>query len=525
MIVKVKLLTSLCLGALITGSALACTTILVGNNATTDGSIIVARNDDTSNALKTFAIMNHPQSINSSGKLYRSNANSFAYPLPAISLAYTALPRSFSKNKPNFSMEEVGINESGVAISATETIFNSANVLKIDPYLEESGINEDSIPSVILQSAHSAREGIMLLGSIIEKQGAAEGFGVAISDKSDGTWYLETASGHRWVAWRLPNDSFFVSANQGRTQKINLHDANNFMGSGDLIKFAVDNDLYSPKSRGFWGWLTGSNEVNPEESFNFFKIYVENGEHDKTYNYPRIESLEQLYTGNSYTGGDGLFPVWETPVKKLSVADVAAGLRLHYQDTEFDPYTTQNPKAPYRPASVMRAIFSHITQIRPNLPDDIGYVEYVAIGMPDLSIYIPFYRGLPEIPPSYQTAVDGVPDNTSEYWKYRKLQALVMQNYPKYAPMVHEQFLQFESEMFVKQAAVEETYMKLYEMDPKQADKLLQQFTEILISQADVLVGNLTKKIASDLKMNNLSNADYAKLIDKTEKEYHYGGA
>jgi len=67
--------------------------------------------------------------------------------------------------------------------------------------------------------------------------------------------------------------------------------------------------------------------------------------------------------------------------------------------------------------------------------------------------------------------------------------------------------------------------MKLYTMDPKQADNLLQQFTEILITQADLLVTNLIKKIATDLKMNNLSNEDYAKLIDKTEKEYHYGGA
>lgn len=507
------------------GSALACTTILVGSQASSDGSILVARNDDTSSALKTFAIMQHPQKINPVGSQFKSNANQFSVPLPAVSLAYTALPRSASRNKPNFSMEEVGFNESGVAVSATETIFNSPQALKIDPYLEESGINEDSIPSIILQTAHSAREGVHILGSIIEAQGAAEGFGVAISDKKDGTWYLETASGHRWVAWKLPQDKFFVSANQGRTQQINLQDADNFMGSGDLIQFAIDNKLYTLPSKGFWSWLTGSSSDTAGESFNFFTAYVQNNEHDTTYNYPRIESLEELYAGSSYQGKDGLFPVWQTPAKKLTVADVASGLRLRYQGTENDPYMTQNPKTPYRPASVMRAIFSHITQIRPNLPDDIAYVEYIAIGMPDLSIYIPFYSGLPNIPASYQSAVDGSPDNTSEYWKYRKLQALVMQNYPKYAPMVHEQFAQFESEMFVKQAAVEETYMKLYVMDPKQADNLLQQFTEILITQADLLVSNLTKKIASDLKLGNMTNADYAKLIDKTEKEYHYGGA
>ncbi len=31
-------------------------------------------------------------------------------------------------------------------------------------------------------------------------------------------WYIETAGGHHWMALRVPHDSFFVSANQGRFQ-------------------------------------------------------------------------------------------------------------------------------------------------------------------------------------------------------------------------------------------------------------------------------------------------------------------
>lgn len=34
------------------------------------------------------------------------------------------------------------------------------------------------------------------------------------------TRYLETASGHHWMAQRLPNDTFFISANQGRFQEV-----------------------------------------------------------------------------------------------------------------------------------------------------------------------------------------------------------------------------------------------------------------------------------------------------------------
>jgi dipeptidase len=77
---------------------------------------------------------------------------------------------------------------------------------------------------------------------------------------------------------------------------------------------------------------------------------------------------------------------------------VAQGLRNRYQGTPHDPYVNQNPKEPYRPISVMRASLSHITQTRPDLPGDIAVVQYVAMGMPDLGVYMPFYKGLPDLP-------------------------------------------------------------------------------------------------------------------------------
>lgn len=45
--------------------------------------------------------------------------------------------------------------------------------------------------------------------------GAGEGFGVLIADAQE-AWYIETAGGHGWLAQRVPDDKFFVSANQGR---------------------------------------------------------------------------------------------------------------------------------------------------------------------------------------------------------------------------------------------------------------------------------------------------------------------
>ena len=42
------------------------------------------------------------------------------------------------------------MNEAGVAVSATESIYNSAAALVADPYNEAAGIIEDAIPSLLL---------------------------------------------------------------------------------------------------------------------------------------------------------------------------------------------------------------------------------------------------------------------------------------------------------------------------------------------------------------------------------------
>lgn len=83
---------------------------------------------------------------------------------------------------------------------------------------------------MILPRIHSAREGAELLGKIIEEKGAGEGFGVAFVDEHE-VWYLETGSGHQWMAAKLPRDQYFVSANQGRLRNYNPEDKANYLGS------------------------------------------------------------------------------------------------------------------------------------------------------------------------------------------------------------------------------------------------------------------------------------------------------
>ncbi|WPL19871.1 Dipeptidase [Thiorhodovibrio winogradskyi] len=492
-------------------AALACTTIIVGKGASVDGSLIIARNEDTSNAVDPQLIMRHDPSTED--YVFRSNSfgnpanNQFSWQMPAGTLGYVAFPEWESVQAGNPSFEEVGFNDRGVALSATETIFNSDAVLAVDPYLVETGIGEDGITTVVLPQAASARHGVLLLGYIIEHVGAGEGFGVAFTDAHE-AWYLETVSGHHWVAQRIPDDAYFVSANQGRFQQVNLSDPLNVMASAGLAVFLIEQGLYDPS----------------QGPLDLFACCIANGTHDQTYNYPRVERLLSLYSGLDETGKDGRFSLFPTPSEKLSIADVARGLRDYYQGTTHDPYTHQNPQEPWRPISVLRASLSHITQTRSELPVAIGRVNYIALGMTALSAYVPIYWGLSELPAEYQHASDQA-DDESLFWRYRKLQTLVFQDYPRFAPKVQQAIHAFEQENAREQRQMEQAYLASYQQEPAFAKSLIQKFTGAMLTRQRVMLDQLTTTLARQLDMQDLRNDDYTRMIHEIETSYHFHGA
>ncbi|MGI9276804.1 MAG: C69 family dipeptidase [Endozoicomonas sp.] len=488
-------------------SAIACTTIIAGSKATQDGSIIIARNSDSEGACDPLNMMKHPARTESytfhSNSIENRHAhNHFNTTLPANSTAYFAFPDWESLTMPQPSMEEIGSNDNNVAITATESLQNSQAVLQVDPYVTETGITEDGIPSAILPQATSARDGIRLLGGYIEKDGAGEGFGVAISDKKE-AWYLETASGHHWLAQRIPDRAYFVSANQGRFKDVDFSDNKKVQSSG-LLNFLISNGLY-----------------DPAEPFNFFKICMENSLSDHSYNYPRVRRLLNLYSDIDHDDNDGLFPVFPVPSRKMTVASVAAGLRDHYQGTAHDAYQNRNPGDNWRPISVMRASISHITSIRHWLPNDIATVVFIAQGMADLSAYVPIYHGLQTTPQEYQGAT-GEADDNSLFWQYRKLQALVMTDYPRFAPRVKKAIQTFEQTVARMQVELEKKYLEIYLQNRSLARGEIQAATvDILQLQAKMLT-SLIDEIAREAGLENLTTAGYQKLLTRIEHEYHF---
>lgn len=467
-----------------------CTSIVVGERATADGSFLIARSADSS-SLKAQHFLVHPAVRHPAGSLYscreHGGLNDFTHPHPEQSLAFTTIA-----NWQTHLHGAAGFNEAGVGLTGTESIFARDDALAIDPYNKIDGISEDDIPDVILARAHSAKEACALLGRIIETQGAAEGFGVGFIDRRD-VWYLETGTGHQWLAQRCPAEQYFASGNQGRLTDYDP-ESDQMMASPTLVSWAREHGFYRPE----------------DGAFNFSAAYTRNDDRDRTYNDPRVWTMQKRFNPSLEQAPDDgrRYPVYLTPEKPITPADLMAVMRDHYEGTAHDPYGHGlNGAEPWRPISVFRTYEAHVLQVRPQLPQAVGCVLHVAFGMADLSCFMPFYQGFTDIPAHYALGTNRA-DNLSIYWKFRKLQTLAMTDYPTLAPIVHEAFAQREARTQEAMRRMEAQYVELAGSAPEAAARLLNTFNRRILAETEALVEDLTNELFTQ-RTADIEKANY----------------
>lgn len=448
-----------------------CTTIIIGQEQTADGSMIVARSEDwDAMEAKNYEIF---EGTDNGPREFVAKDSPFRCELPEKALGYSAL----SPYNLHGHWGSAGFNTAGVGMSATESIFSSDEVLKHDP-LVENGVAENSVFNITLPYVRTAREGVERLGMLIEKYGIAEGFGIGFVDSKE-IWYLETACGHRWLACRMPKDQYFVTGNQSRFRTYDPNDKENYLASADLIEFAEKHGLYNPA----------------QGAFDFHEAYARDIKLDTTYNYPRVWGLQQFFSPeikNDVT--KNTFPVFAKAAHKVTLTELRTAFRFHYDNTEHDPYLNSNPKEPYRPVSIFRTTQTHLLQVRPELPQAIGCVNYVAMGMADLGVFLPLYQGITSYPEAY-TKGNGESSDDSAYWKFRKIMVLGMTNYNKYAPIIKEAYAKFEAETDQRQREMEEEYLRIYKTQPLHAQDMLQAFSDKILNSALDLADRLQEKL------------------------------
>ncbi|WP_308618444.1 C69 family dipeptidase [uncultured Enterococcus sp.] len=387
-----------------------CTTILVGRNASIDGSTMIARNEDGEAPLnpKNFIVVNPADQKQD----YKSVISGVEIKLPANPLRYTATPDV----SPKIGIwGESGINSANVAMSATETITSNSRILGVDPYVE-GGIGEEDMLTIVLPYINSAKEGVERLGALLEEFGTYEPNGIAFSDK-DEIWWLETIGGHHWAAVRIPDDAYVVAPNRMNITNFDF-DAPDTLCSQDLKE------------------LIDENHLNPDyDGYNLRHIFGSATVKDNQYNNPRAWYIQRYFTPEvEQSPFDQNLPFICKANRLISIEDVKWALSSHYEETVYDCYGDGTPeqKRQLRPVGINRNQEVHILQLRNDVAAEIVGIHWLAFGPNTFNTVVPFYANVTDTPVFYKEVGEAF-GLDSMYWLSGLIAVLGDTNYNLYS--------------------------------------------------------------------------------------------
>ena len=408
---------------------MSCTTVLVGRKASNDLSTMIARTEDGRFDVKKMIVVEPKDQP----KTYKSKISHVEIPLPETPMRYTACPNVDQKEGI---WAATGINTANVGMTATETITSNPRVLSADPLVVYKkavsrrekdiigGIGEEDFVVLVLPYIHSAREGVLRLGRLLETYGTYEMNGIAFNDENE-CWWMETIGGHHWIAKRVPDDRVVLMPNQFGMDSFDPEDAfgkqEAHLCSADLREFITENHL----------------DLNRNGEFNPRYIFGSRRDMDHIYNTPRAWFMGRYLTPDSHTwdGPDAEFrpesdnlPWSVVPDRKVTVEDVEYMLSGHYQGTPYNPYTNQDTgkRGMYRSIGINRTGVTSICQIRPDKKQK--GLEWVSFGSTTFGAFLPLYPNVPAVP-DYVSKVTAEPSTENFYWGSRLIGALADPNY------------------------------------------------------------------------------------------------
>lgn len=465
-----------------------CTTILVGKDATIDGSTMIARSEDGGSTIvpEAFIAVN-PEEQPKHYKAVISGQEIDDEDLLPNPMRYTSAPDASGKNGI---WAAAGINDATVAMTATETITTNSRIQGIDPLVEKGGLGEEDFVTLTLPYIHSAREGVKRLGYLVEKYGTYEMNGSAFADH-DEVWYIETIGGHHWAARRIPDDAYVAAPNRLNIDFFDFNDEENFMCSSDLLD--IINEYH----------------LNPDyQGYNLRHIFGSSTIKDAHYNNPRAWYIHR-YFDPEWEGepGDQDQPFITYAKKKISPEDIKFLESSHYQDTKYDVYSTTNTEAEkklFRPIGINRNFETHILQIRNDVEEGIAGVQWLAFGPNTFNCFVPFYTNVTTTPASFQTGSDF--DLTKIYWLNKLNAQLGDTNYKVYSAleqafeektMAKLRQIENETDRAVKGLTGRDLQEKLEEANQKMADLTYKQ--TVALTGEMVKDGHTLMKLKYDL--------------------------
>lgn len=459
--------------------AQACTSFLVGKNASADGSAFITYNQDDYGMFGRLHYL--PAAQHAKGemrKIYDGDTNHYHGEIAEAPYTYAVMGY---------------INEHQVGI--TETTFGGRSELE-DP---KGIIDYVSLMTIALQRSKTAREAIRVMTSLVQEYGyASEGESFSIADPNE-VWILEMIGkgpkekGAVWVAIRIPDDCIACHANQSRIHQFNMKDKKNVMYAKDVISFARKKGYFTGKDADF----SFADAYAPADfsAIRFCETRVWS-----FYN-KWVNGMEQYldYVDGKHIGQAKPMPLYFKPKQKLSLQDVMSSMRDHYEGTPFDitkdvgagPY-----EAPYRPTplvwehkgkkyfnerpiSTQQTAGTYVIQLRASLPNAIGGVLWYGNDDPNMVAYTPVYCCASKAPECYdpKDASDVKFSWNSAFWVENWVSNMTYPRYSQLFPSVKAAREELESKYASQQAEIEAQAKTLLSQDPARAKAYLTDYS------------------------------------------------
>jgi dipeptidase len=485
-----KIISLLCLLVIfIFGSSAvkACTNVLVSKGASKDGSVMITYNADAGGFMEPLYFMDAKDwGAKDSLDIYEWDTGKFLGRIKQVAHTYKVIGN---------------MNENQVAIG--ETTYGGRDELQKPNGILDYG----SLMYIALQRAKTAREAIKIMTDLANQYGyVSEGESMSVSDANE-AWIFEIIGkglkekGVVWAACKVPEGYICAHANQARIREVPVKDKENCMYAKDLFTFAEKEGYWNPKSGKNFSFVDAYCPLTPEGLFLC---------EDRIWSIFR-RAAPSLNLSSDYWRGvkDAVpYPLFIKPDKKLSVQDVMALMRDHFEGTDFDmtkglmagpfgcPYRWKSLyfQAPgdtvtkygwERPISTQQTAFSFVAQSRSFLSNAVGGIFWYSVDDTYSNCYMPLYCCMLERPKPFAKADVTKYDPESAAWIFNLTANYAYTKYSYIIKDIQAVQKELEGNFFELQPAVEKTALELEKTDTTLA---IQYLSDYSITHAKIVV-------------------------------------
>lgn len=376
-------------------NALACTQVYMGSGVTTNGSTFVGRAEDWNpRYIKSFGVQERIE--NPQFRSFENDAvvgSGFEYTYNGTGHRYTYVrdqPAEWGAEGDEIASRvysEAGINERGVAVSATLTSDVNDQISALDPAVP-TGIGEYNLADFVLSVADSARDGVEKLGALIDTHGSYDPNQIIIADQNE-TWIFGQLSGHQWIAIKMDPGVVSANPNIGRLQyKVDLDDSSKVLHSADIVSLPQNAGLLQTFDDGTPNIAATYGARDPGAAQN------------TRYAQARAYFGAPLTEGADYTvNAQGAVADLTDPQLMFAPGrsiDTFTALRSVAARGEQTSNLNANENSSLYSVGNNRTVESHIFEIRHDagLSPDIAIVQWEALSRAEFSVALPSYSAL-----------------------------------------------------------------------------------------------------------------------------------